>query len=81
MQASSLKASSFKRWIETMTVKGYEVCSAKGVFAGEEAEGHLLVAVFGISRQETESAARRTPIGMGLFIGRDCIPQFICISS
>ena len=57
MQASSLKASSFKKWIETMTVKGYEVCSAKGVFAGEEAEGHLLVAVFGISRQETESAA------------------------
>ena len=78
MQAYSSKATSFKKWIESMTVKGHKVCSAKGVFAGEEAEGPLLIAVFDISRQETESAARSTSIGIGLFIGEDYIPQFIC---
>jgi hypothetical protein len=78
MQASSSKSSSFKKWIESMTVKGHKVCSAKGVFAGEEAEGPLLIAVFDVSRQETESVALSTSIGIGLFIGEDYIPQFIC---
>ena len=78
MQASSSKSSSFKKWIESMTVKGHKVCSAKGVFAGEEAEGPLLIAVYEVSRQETESVALSTSIGIGLFIGEDYIPQFIC---
>jgi hypothetical protein len=75
--SSHVRASGFKKWVESQLAGGRLVFPVKGVFAGNAVDGVLAVAVFDISRHEAEVAARSTAIGFGLFIGDDFIPQFI----
>jgi|GEM_PF-3097191 len=74
---SQREALSFKKWVESQVAGGRLVFPVKGVFAGNATDGSLAVAVFDISRHETEEAVRSTAIGFGLFIGDDFMPQFI----
>jgi len=71
------RASIFKRWIEFTNSSGHLIVPVKGVFAGEEVDGVLAVAVFDLHLQEAEIAVRSTSCGLGLFIGEDLIPQLI----
>lgn len=75
--SSHVIASSFKKWIESQAAAGRSVFPVKGVFAGEEVDGRLAVAVFDLSRNEAEVAVRSTSIGFGLFVGDNYLPQFI----
>jgi len=75
--SSHVRASGFKKWVESQLAGGRLVFPVKGVFAGNAVDGVLAVAVFDISRHEAEVAARSTAIGFGLFIGDDFMPQFI----
>ena len=74
---SHVKASSFKKWIESQVAGGRLVFPVKGVFAGNAVDGVLAVAVFNISRNEAEAAVQSTSIGFGVFIDDDFMPKFI----
>jgi hypothetical protein len=74
---SSIRAGRFHQEINAKKESGHLVVLAKGIFGGVMQDGILVVAVFDVSRTDSESLLKLCSKQFGLFIANDLIPQFI----
>jgi hypothetical protein len=74
---SHIRASGFHQQIKAKKESGHLVVLAKGIFGGVMQEGILVVAIFDVSRADSESLLKLCSRQFGLFIADDLLPQFI----